>query len=752
MVPPAMAVVVAPVEDNSADRLLQLYCRFIGVGYLAYFGLELHQIVAEAPITAAWWVPLATTTVFVPGITLGAATFRRSWQGPTRYAAQGAALGFLVPTLLWLPAWNGQVPPMTYLWISAIPGLAGWCAAAFWSPRVALAYTCLLVVLTQSLNHLSGAATSYLVPDLITNLSYCILLVGAGCITIRTGRTLHETRSRAPKEAAKAAAQTAQITERRLFIDLVHTWVMATLLAAARQTLAEPDLRRHAQAALARLDSLAAQPATNTPVPITEVAERLSLAVHDVDANSVLRIEIDGRAALPRAVVDAIAAALTEAVSNSVRHAETCGTRTVFIELRDGSICVRVADNGPGFEPAQVGDKRLGLTAMKGRVEELPGGSVSIRTGAGQGTTVTLKWRAPRNEPEDIRALLGMRQPAAWIATFGFLLGMASQAVTGRSGITTWWPVGVALLLFTAAAVAMLVVPDDPMPMLAAVPVTLSGPVAMALVCSVLPVPVHSGTQLWPLFLATTVYAFLCVRGRVVLGWVGSILIAAVAIEWAIRTGQGLAYGVMITAIDIAPMTIATIVARTIRPAAYDIFAVRAEAIRRAAQSAQLAAATAERSTQLRTLDPQIFRLLAAIAADGRLSEHDATTAGLFEVHLRSVARAPGLAHPIVVDAAWAARRRDVDVRLVDDGNDRIDELTGPQRENFLLWVATEIDGCDPGTAVTIRVNPRRRPSLATVVAKTNDSTRRRSYETPTNLTRTPVTAVGATPPTTART
>ncbi|MFD3702148.1 ATP-binding protein [Nocardia sp. NPDC058658] len=717
------------VDDDAGDRLLRLYCRFVGVGYLTYFGLVLHQIVAEAPVTSAWWVWLAVAMIFVPGIATGAMTFRRTWRAPTRYAAQTAAVGFLVPTLLWLSAWNGQVPPMTYLWISAIPGLAGWCAAAFWSARVALAYTCLLVVLTQSLNHLSGAATSYLVSDLITNLSYCVLLVGAGCITVRTGRTLHETRRRAAQDAAIAAAKSAQITERRLFIDLVHTWVMATLLAAARQTLSESDLRRHARAASARLEVLAAQPPSSGPVPIAEVADRLSLAVYDVDVGTALWIDRNGRSAFPAAVVDAFVAALTEAVRNSVRHADGCAA--VRIELGDGSACVRISDKGPGFGQNQVDDKRLGVTAMKDRIEELPGGSVSIRTGVGRGTTVTLRWRAPRVEPDGIRTLLGMRQPAAWIATFGFLLGMASQAVTGRSGITPWWPVGVALLLFVAAALALLFVPDDPMPLLAAIAVTLTGPVAMVLVCAVLPVPVHSGTQLWPLFLATTVYAFLCVRGRVALGWVGSALIAAVAIGWSIRTGQGLVYGVEITAIDIAPMTIATVVARTIRPAAYDIFAVRDESIRRATRSAQLAAATAQRGTQLRTLDPQIFRLLATIAAEGRLDEQDTTTAGLFEVHLRSVARAPGLVHPLVVAAAWAARRRDVDVRLVDDGADRIDELTESERENFLLWVAAEIDSCDRGTTITIRVNPPRRPAVATVVATTTEHTRRLSYETP---------------------
>ncbi|MFD4443723.1 ATP-binding protein [Nocardia sp. NPDC058519] len=707
-------------------RIVRLYCRFIGIGYVAYLGIEAHHILAETLVVAAWWTPLAVSAIFLPGIAVGAATFSR-WLGSARATATVAALSFLLPTLTWLLAWNGRTPPTSYLWISAIPGLAGLCAAACWPARAALGYTTLLVTLTQLLNHISGAATAYLIPDLITNISYCLLLTGAGCIAVRTGRVLDETRSREGTQAAAEAARTAKLTERRLFLDLIHTWVMATLLAAARDTLSAGELRRHAGITLAKLACLDRLPPSAEPVPLPEVAGRIVAAVREVDMGAPIRVIVDpGVAEHPAVVAEVFAVAAAEAMRNSCRHA---GSGAVALEVDGNRIRVRVADKGPGFDRAAVGAERLGLRAIEERVGQLPGGSVSIATGLGRGTAVTLEWRAPRTEGDDVRTLLGMRQPVAWIAVGGFLLGMGLQAATARVGITTWWPVGVALLVLMAAAAALLIVPGDPLPVGVALGVTVAGPIAMALVCSVLPVPVSSGTQLWPLFLATTTYAFLCVRGRTGFGWAGSALIAAVAIAWAVETGQGLGFGFGITSIDLAPMTMATAIALTVRPAARDIYRVRAAALRRAATTAHLEAATVERSTQLTALDPELFALLERIQAEGRLAEADAATAGLFEAHLRSIARAPGLAQPLVGRAAWQARRQGIEVRLFDDGDGRVDDLDDTQRAHLAAWVASELDACAPASVVTIRINPPRRRALATLVAREAEVTRRRSYE-----------------------
>lgn len=76
-----------------------------------------------------------------------------------------------------------------------------------------------------------------------------------------------------------------------------------------------------------------------------------------------------------------------EATQNSIRHA---GARevTIGVEFRPRQLRVTVADDGCGFNPAQVGDG-LGLVGMRERAQAL-GGQLTIASRAGYGTRVGL--------------------------------------------------------------------------------------------------------------------------------------------------------------------------------------------------------------------------------------------------------------------------------------------------------------------------------------------------------------------------
>ena len=86
--------------------------------------------------------------------------------------------------------------------------------------------------------------------------------------------------------------------------------------------------------------------------------------------------------------------ALTEATSNSVRHAyaDEEGHVDISFELLDDRLIVEVADDGAGFEPADpaLRSRRLGLTSMEERAQRL-GGRLEIRSAPGAGTTVRLE-------------------------------------------------------------------------------------------------------------------------------------------------------------------------------------------------------------------------------------------------------------------------------------------------------------------------------------------------------------------------
>ena len=85
-----------------------------------------------------------------------------------------------------------------------------------------------------------------------------------------------------------------------------------------------------------------------------------------------------------------------EALNNAARHS---GAETMRISLAktDGEITLAVQDNGQGFDledllSVDTAERGFGLTSMKERAE-LSGGSFSIESGVGKGTTIRASWK-----------------------------------------------------------------------------------------------------------------------------------------------------------------------------------------------------------------------------------------------------------------------------------------------------------------------------------------------------------------------
>ncbi|NLG27828.1 MAG: sensor histidine kinase, partial [Chloroflexi bacterium] len=79
-----------------------------------------------------------------------------------------------------------------------------------------------------------------------------------------------------------------------------------------------------------------------------------------------------------------------EALTNVARHAEA--TRVdVVLTRRDGRVIAIVEDDGAGFDPSGAGDGQgLGLVGMRERAELL-GGTLTVESSPGQGTTIYLE-------------------------------------------------------------------------------------------------------------------------------------------------------------------------------------------------------------------------------------------------------------------------------------------------------------------------------------------------------------------------
>jgi signal transduction histidine kinase len=87
-----------------------------------------------------------------------------------------------------------------------------------------------------------------------------------------------------------------------------------------------------------------------------------------------------------------------EALMNVARHAQATQV-DVSIQKVDGSVCMKITDNGKGLPPESIlrGKKnnRLGLLGMRERLEML-GGKFSIESSPGKGATITAQIPVPR--------------------------------------------------------------------------------------------------------------------------------------------------------------------------------------------------------------------------------------------------------------------------------------------------------------------------------------------------------------------
>lgn len=176
-----------------------------------------------------------------------------------------------------------------------------------------------------------------------------------------------------------------------------------TLTAEAAATMVERDAGE-AKAQLQRLQQLAREAMEELRSLIFELrppalaSEGLATALRKhVDVlqrvhGHAVTFELEGDAPANGSAGDAdVLRIAQEALQNALRHAQAARV-DVRVEVRDGRLRLRVADDGAGFDPADpaLRARRLGLTSMEERARAL-GGRLTIASQPGQGTTVELE-------------------------------------------------------------------------------------------------------------------------------------------------------------------------------------------------------------------------------------------------------------------------------------------------------------------------------------------------------------------------
>lgn len=313
----------------------------------------------------------------------------------------------------------------------------------------------------------------------------------------------------------------------------------------------------------------------------------------------------------------------------------------------------------------------------------------------------------------DVRAFLGMNTVSAYIAAAVFFTTYSLMNFTSSEGVRSVWVVESAVLLVSAAAFALVAVPGDPLSARWATAIAAAAPISTAVVLPQLPVPVDTGVQTWPLSAAMALCGFVSVRGRTAIGWLAMSAVVAVCIVWSAATGQGPAHGIGMSAINIAPLVMATFFALTFRSTAAAVFELRRQSRRRAAENAATSAALDERDRQLERLDHLARPLLDKLASGAELDPAERRACGLLEAALRDGLRAPGLMTDDIVAAARSARARGLQVVLLDDGGLAVVEPVVAQR---VQTTVADVLAHAKGDVVTARILPPGRPTIASIL------------------------------------
>jgi len=194
-----------------------------------------------------------------------------------------------------------------------------------------------------------------------------------------------------------AHAVRAHATEaERVRVDaIVHDSVLTTLLYAARADTPEAQRLAATMAsnAIGHLrDAALVSPDDGSTVRITILAQSVREAIEQLEAGFEITVSRLGTASIPTTVAEAVQSASLQAAVNSVNHAGDGATRTVRITSIEGGVQVTVADDGRGFDPAQVPSERLGVRVSIIELIANLGGDARVDSAPGRGTTVMIRW------------------------------------------------------------------------------------------------------------------------------------------------------------------------------------------------------------------------------------------------------------------------------------------------------------------------------------------------------------------------
>jgi signal transduction histidine kinase len=152
-------------------------------------------------------------------------------------------------------------------------------------------------------------------------------------------------------------------------------------------------------AALAEMRTLLLElrPAAIVQSGLDDLLQRLARALR-THVEQPIQVAIEGSGQLPSEVHVAFYRLAQAALGNVVRHASSAQARARLV-LSDQSAELEISDDGGGFDPARIGERKgMGIQIMRERAQAI-GADLKIASGIGRGTTVTLRWQSGSSAP-----------------------------------------------------------------------------------------------------------------------------------------------------------------------------------------------------------------------------------------------------------------------------------------------------------------------------------------------------------------
>ena len=330
---------------------------------------------------------------------------------------------------------------------------------------------------------------------------------------------------------------------------------------------------------------------------------------------------------------------------------------------------------------------------------------------------------APRPErPTDVSRLLSTGRPEAWGVWGLFAAANATFALSTLDHVKSPWPSIVALLVVNLAAVLLVLPAADPFPLDWTIGVVAAAMASTALIDWQLLDHEGASRETWHYLANTWMLFFLTLRGRVGFAWFGFLSMMGIHLLWAVTTDHSIVGALVNFDSDIGLLVVASLFTAALHRTSRQINALNRRSVELAAAAATNEVEKEIREARLDELADMATPLLKRVAEASHTSHSDRVDYLLAEASLRDSVRARSLHLPEIVQATVEARKRGIDVTLLDDrGGGLPTELA---MKLLAARIAEALRNLDSGS-LTIRLSPPGRRIAASIVVEHSGKTRR---------------------------